>query len=362
MARKRIVRQLIQAFIVLIVAIGIWQAAHKAGQQLHQLQATLAEQVKESELALSKMADPQQRQLMEENIQKLRHSADNFWAASPPYLVASGLLCGLGMFPASWYWRQCLLAMGQQAPPLACHWAYFYGGLGKYFPGKAMVIVIRLSVLSQYGVRKLVATVTIFLETLTMMAVGGASAAICLLLLNIDWRLTALSLGLLAATFLPTLPPILRWVIAKLQPGAAPESLNEWTSRIDFGLILKGWLALAITWLAYGASLWCVLRGLAIADTSLVSWQVVALSSLGACALAVVLGFVSMVPGGAGVRELVLSTILTPVVGPVAALCGALWLRFSWLVTELLIVAFLAALRYQSLKRPNALDRHSSLQ
>jgi uncharacterized membrane protein YbhN (UPF0104 family) len=65
----------------------------------------------------------------------------------------------------------------------------------------------------------------------------------------------------------------------------------------------------------------------------------IALSSIGACAMAVVLGFVSFLPGGAGVREVVLSTMLTPIVGPVAAVAAAVWLRIVWLAAELLVAA-----------------------
>lgn len=60
--------------------------------------------------------------------------------------------------------------------------------------------------------------------------------------------------------------------------------------------------------------------------------------------MAVVLGFVSFLPGGAGVREVVLSTMLAPIVGPVAALAAAVWLRIVWLVTELILAAGLGVM------------------
>jgi uncharacterized membrane protein YbhN (UPF0104 family) len=167
-----------------------------------------------------------------------------------------------------------------------------------------------------------------------------------LILLNLDWKLTLLAVGLLLAMFLPTLPPVLRIIIAKLQRGVSHAILREWTSRIHLGLVLKGWVAMTITWLLFGLSLLCILRGLPIAETMETDWSRLMLSSLGACALAVVLGFVSLLPGGAGVREVVLSTILAPIVGPTAALCAAIWLRITWLATELAVVAILAFIRF----------------
>ncbi len=352
MNRKRMVRIAAQCLILVVVAIGILTTAYKARQQLNAMREQLNDQAQQAHVEAASQTDPELRRSETERAETLSKLVDRFWIASPWHLLAAGLLSVAGMFPTSWFWRQALLEMGQPVPRLAGHWAYFYGGLGKYFPGKAMVIVIRLAELSPFGVKKIVATVTIFLETLTMMAVGGAVAAISLLLLNLDWRLTVLSLGLLITTFLPTLPAVLRTAIAKLQPGVPEATLTQWTSRIHFGLIGKGWAAASITWSAYGLSLWCILQGLAIADASSQPWHLLLLSSMGACALAVVLGFVSMVPGGAGVREFVLSAILTPVVGPAAALCSAIWLRVTWLTAELSIVGILWTLK--QLARPAA--------
>jgi uncharacterized membrane protein YbhN (UPF0104 family) len=236
--------------------------------------------------------------------------------------------------------------MDQRAPLLATSWAYFYGNLGKYFPGKAMVIILRLGALKDYDFKKMATAITIFMETLTMMAVGGALAATCLIVLNLDWKLTLLAVGLLFSMLLPTLPPVLRMIISKLQRGVSSETLREWTSRIHVGLVLQGWVAMTITWLLFGLSLLCILRGLPVAEPMEIDWLRLMLSALGACALAVVLGFVSLLPGGAGVREVVLSTILAPVVGPTAALCAAIWLRITWLATELAVVAIIAALRF----------------
>jgi glycosyltransferase 2 family protein len=70
------------------------------------------------------------------------------------------------------------------------------------------------------------------------------------------------------------------------------------------------------------------------------------LSVFAACGLSIVIGFVSLVPGGAGVRELVLTMILSPIVGPTAALCCAIWLRITWLVTELIMASLSYVVRW----------------
>lgn len=345
MQRKRIFRLALQSCVLLIVVFGIVHSGRKAAIQLASQRSELAQKATLAETASASAVAPKEREQLRIEAARLRNAVDRFWHISPLMLLASALCYAVGMLPANWYWRQCLLTMDQRAPRIATSWAYFYGNLGKYFPGKAMVIVLRLGALKIYEFKKMATAITIFMETLTMMAVGGAVAAVCLILLNLDWKLTLLSVGLLLSMFIPTLPPVLRVVIAKLQSGVSPETLREWTSRIHIGLVLRGWAAMTITWLLFGLSLLFILRGLPVAETLETDWPRMILSSLGACTLAVVLGFVSLLPGGAGVREVVLSTILAPVFGPTAALCAAIWLRITWLATELAVVAILAALQ-----------------
>ncbi len=345
MSRKRIVRLTLQTLVLLLVAVGVVHSSRKAALQLATQRTVLAESATAREATANETTDVDERARLLSEAARLRTAVDRFWYASPPLLLLSGLCYAIGLLPANWYWRQCLLTMDQRAPLLATSWAYFYGGLGKYFPGKAMVIVLRLGALSQYNFKKMATAITIFMETLTMMAVGGALASLCLIALNLDWKLTALAIALLLCMFVPTLPPVLRFLIAKLQRGVSAETLREWTGRIHTGLIVKGWGAMLGVWLMWGLSLLCVLQALPIAEQTTTNWPHLMLSSLGACTLAVVLGFVSLLPGGAGVREVVLSTILAPIVGPTAALCAAIWLRVIWLATELALVALLALVR-----------------
>ena len=347
-ARKRWIKWLFQAAILAVVGWGVVSSVRKSAAQLAAQRSQLideAEQLKQRAVAAEFSGFPLQAQALRAEADAAEHGSRRFWQADPLGLLAAGLLYGLGMLPGSLFWRQCLRALDQPTHLLTILWAYFYGNLGKYFPGKAMVIVLRLTALEPLGIKKMATSITIFMETLTMMSVGGAMAGLCMIALNIDWRLTLLSIGLLVATFIPTFPPILRWLLPKLQRGVDPEQLKAWSDRIQGKLFIRGWLLLSLTWIAFGLSLLVVLRSLPIADLSHTTPLALLLSCCGACALAVVLGFVSLLPGGAGVREAVLSIVLTPVVGPVAALCGAVWLRVVWLATELLMVGLLFAVR-----------------
>jgi uncharacterized membrane protein YbhN (UPF0104 family) len=347
-ARKRWIKVWLQLIILALVAWGIVGSVRKSASQLSRQRQTLTEQASELRRqadSLDVEGDVASADALRKRAEEAERSVRNFWRADPTGLVLAGLIYGLGMVPGSLFWRQCLRALDQPTQLLTILWAYFYGNLGKYFPGKAMVIVLRLGALEPLGIKRMATSITIFMETLTMMSVGGAMAGLCMIALNIDWRLTLLSVGLLCVTFVPTFPPILRRLIPKLQRGVDPQVLRVWTERIQGKLFVRGWGLLSLTWLAFGLSLWLVLRSLPIADFTHTTALTLLLSCCGACALAVVLGFVSLLPGGAGVREAVLSIVLTPVVGPVAALCGAIWLRVVWLATELLIVGILFVIR-----------------
>lgn len=331
----------LQIVVLVLVAWGIAHSVRKSASQLANQRESLLSEAAMLRTQAAETHDPQLQQVSLMAAAELERSARNYWRADPLRLVAAGGFYFLGMLPASLFWRQCLMAVEQPSRPLSVLWAYFYGNLGKYFPGKAMVLVLRVAALDQAGMKKTVTSMTIFMETLTMMSVGGAMSAGCLILLGVDWRLTLLACGLLVATFIPTYPPLLRYLLPKLQRGVEPELVAQWSGRIDGKLFVRGWLLLTLTWVAFGISLWLVLGSIPIADFSQASWTTRLLSCLGACALAVVLGFVSLIPGGAGVREAVLSTVLSPVVGPAAALSGAIWLRVVWLATELIVVGIL---------------------
>src|SRR4051794_29933423 len=56
--------------------------------------------------------------------------------------------------------------------------AYLISHLGKYVPGKAMVVVMRVGLVTPYGARPATAAFATLYETLVMMAAGGLIAAL----------------------------------------------------------------------------------------------------------------------------------------------------------------------------------------
>ena len=343
--RRRAVRWVLQGVLWAVVGWGIVSAFQNAAQQLDRQQSELHRQADSLERQAVQTEHWPEAERLKAQAEKLRRQGHDFWKADYRFLLLAGLTYILGMLPAAAYWGLCLRALRQPLDWRIGLWAYFYGNLGKYLPGKAMVIVLRLAALAPLGVRRVAAAMTVFMETLTMMAVGGAVAAGCLILLNLDWRLTLLACGLMLVTWLPTWPPLLRYLLVRLQRGVDRPAVVEWSTRLNLRLMVSGWIILGFTWVGFGLSLGCVALGLPSTELAVAAGPRFWLSIFGATALAVVLGFVSLVPGGAGVREVVLATVLTPVIGPTAALCCAVWLRVTWLAAELLMLVISFGLR-----------------
>lgn len=247
-------------------------------------------------------------------------------------------LCGgvylIGLLGPALFWHQVLRLLGQTPHLTESLRAYYISHLGKYVPGKAMVIVLRAGLIYSERVQIGIAAVTTFIETLTMMAVG-AFVALALLLLEFRERLglMVLALGLMVVAGLPTLPPMVRLGLRWFQWGENGQTVQEAIPRYGLKAMLLGWGYMLFCWVVLGISLGCCLQGMGIE----VQWGSIGQLGLwiATVALAVVAGFLSLVPGGMVVREAVLLSLLAPHVGQAVALASAVLLRLVWLVAEL---------------------------
>ncbi len=261
------------------------------------------------------------------------------WHCDFRWLVASGLLYLAGTLMCGLFWHRVLLALGQPVCLGDALRAYFVGHLGKYVPGKAMVVILRVGLVRGEGIDTSLAAVSVFFETLTMMAVGGLiSAAIMAVYFRHEALLFGAALAMLVAAGLPTLPPIFRRLVRLTGVGKTTPAVAEKLSRLGYGTMLLGWLLTGFGWILLGVSFWAVLRALGAASSNPFTELPLHTASV---TLATVAGFMSFVPGGAVVREAVLAELMVPYIGDVPALIGAILLRLVWLVAELGISAIL---------------------
>lgn len=236
------------------------------------------------------------------------------------------------MMLSSIFWHRVLIAFKQAPTWRKSTAAFFTSQLGKYVPGKAMVVVIRTDMIRGDHVNTKPAAASVFVETLTWIFTGAAIASLLMIFRFPEFRVlqvTAAAMTIAAGVL--TWPPIFQKIATRISSIGKNKSKN-----IFSGLTLKtmatGWLLLAIGWCLNGASLWLVLKGLPGTEIAYTHYWL----ALACVSLATVAGFVSLLPGGIGVRELVMIPLLGPAIGPVNAIVAAVVIRIVWLAAELI--------------------------
>jgi uncharacterized membrane protein YbhN (UPF0104 family) len=260
------------------------------------------------------------------------------WQAQPGWIALSGLLYLAAMFPSALYMQRLLVATGQDAPLPATLRAFYVSQVGKYTPGKAMVVLLRIALLRRPGIEGTVVAAAAFAETLTTMAVGSFWAMVLLIVWHRDSPgLIAAAGAMFLATGLPTLPHVMQWLIRLLGVSRINPTAAEKLGNVPYGTLAAGWLGISLAWPLYALSLWAALRGLG-QDAHVLHDMPLHLTSV---ALSVVAGFLALIPGGLGVREFVLLKLLLPRYGETVAIVSVGLLRLVWLVAEVLISAIL---------------------
>ena len=233
------------------------------------------------------------------------------WTIRPPLLALSGGLYLFALLPAAVFWYAALRSLGQHPRLGETLRAYYIGHLGKYVPGKAMVVILRAGMIGGDRVHRGVAAASVFLETLTWLAVGSFWAAA---FLAVRWHkqhgYLLWAIGLMLAAGLPTLPPVFRRLARWAGVGKSDPTTQEKISRLDGRVLLLGWACMAVGWAMMGLSYWATLRAMAVPGGDVLT-EIPRFSA--SVALATVAGFaVIFVPAGIGVREAALVELMLP--------------------------------------------------
>jgi hypothetical protein len=212
------------------------------------------------------------------------------------------------MLFAGLFWYRVLHDLGQEPYLGETLRAYFIGHLGKYVPGKAMVIILRAGLLSGPRVDPAAAAAAVFVETMTMMAVGTAlGAAVVAWLFPAERLLFWGAMGMTVVSVVPTLPPVFRLAVRliglrKWSPAAVEKILG-----LGCRTLLWGWMLNVPAWLLLGLSLWAALRGIGLDGLE----PLRQLPQYTCCvSLATVAGILSMIPGGLGARDAALAVLI----------------------------------------------------
>ena len=251
----------------------------------------------------------------------------------------------LGMLPCWLYWHQTLRVMGQRPTRFESFRAFLIGQLGKYVPGKATVVALRADWVRSDRTNVAPAAASVFIETLTMMAVGAWIACSYLLFagelpvsnqLLSRTTLVVLSVILMMVAGIPIWPPVFRRLVKILGVKKADPEIDKAIAGIGGRLLFQGWALNLVSWACWGLSLLLIVRSLPGTSADLNQWPLMTAT----VALAMVAGFLSLLPGGIGIRELIILTLLNPW-GATTAVIAALVLRMAWLVSEVTLATIL---------------------
>ncbi|OJW22694.1 MAG: hypothetical protein BGO49_01585 [Planctomycetales bacterium 71-10] len=271
----------------------------------------------------------------------------------PGWFALSGAAYLAGLALCGAFYRDVL---GRSPTPIsrfAAQRAYLVSHLGKYVPGKAVVVVMRAALSKPYGARASTSAVATFYETLVMMASGALIAAVLfasggespviplerpvlgLVEIRSSILFAMLSAGMGGALLTLVWPPVFRRAARTLLrkiPGVDAGSMPD----LDGSLLARGLALTGVSWLFLGLSQVAAAKGLAGAGSPEIGPAAIPVATA-SVALATVAGFaVAIAPGGLGVREGVLMYALGPAFGPALATASALALRLAWVAAEVL--------------------------
>ena len=244
-------------------------------------------------------------------------------------LALAVLTYGFAMILSALFWRLVLKSFGHQPGILRSLKAFFVSQFGKYVPGKAMVVIIRSDMIRDENLTATQAAASVLIETLTWIFVGSVIASVLAFSqLSQQPILQIFAIGLAAVAGILTFPPVANFLVSKVvrRPEHSP------FAGLNLATLACGWAIMTVGWCLNGLSLWLVVDCIPGSNVTLSDFWL----TLTCVSLATVLGFVSLVPGGIGVRELAIIPMLAPRFGSPTAIFAAVIIRLVWLSSILL--------------------------
>jgi glycosyltransferase 2 family protein len=262
-----------------------------------------------------------------------RHEIAQALGRLSPLAIAGALVCVLvGQFGTLRVWQRLLAGLGSPLPTTAAARVLFIGQLGKYLPGSVWPVLAQMELGTIYRVPRHRSASASVLAMLVSLLTALLVAAVTLPLTghagSYLWAYAAVPL-LLACLH----PRVLRWGMDRLLRLARRPALEHPLSGAVLARAL-GWGL--FSWVFNGLQIWLLVpvhSGMSL------------LLSVGGYAFAWSVGFlVVLAPGGLAVREVVLVTTLTPLVGAATATAVALVSRAVTTASDLICAGVSAAI------------------
>lgn len=260
----------------------------------------------------------------------------------PRWLLVSGACYLVGLGTAAVFWRLAMRDRGGRPGWIQTLLAYYAGHLGKYVPGKGLVVVIRARMIRSSQVGVAAAAIACVHETVLTMATGAMVSLIGLLLIPVPHRNFWLTVSgaLAAGLMLLAAPPVVSW-LGRLAVRPFSKAVVEEEHASSWQSVGSGIALITLGWLWMGLSLLAVLAAMHQLDSAVEQLGLVKAVGLSSAlvALASVGGFVSLTPAGLGTREWILVETLGPFLGTTQSVIAAVVLRIVWIVSEVIATA-----------------------
>ncbi|MFI6900146.1 YbhN family protein [Nonomuraea sp. NPDC050394] len=243
--------------------------------------------------------------------------AAGFAKLSWPMVAASLVAVVAALLGAMLTWRTLLADLGSPLPFRSAAKVFFVGQLGKYIPGAVWPVIAQMEMGRDLGVPRSRSAAAFFLMMPIQLATGLLVTLGTLGWDRYGWLLLALPVILVLLE-----PKVINAVIGfglrKLKRDPLERPLTRRGMLTALGWALAGWAA-------YGAHLYFVAP------------QTGLLFAIGAFALSWCLGILTfVVPAGAGVREVAMVAVLSPVMDRGSAIAVALVSRIVIIVGDLI--------------------------
>jgi len=185
----------------------------------------------------------------------------------PRWIVSAGLIYLVGLSACGLFFATVMNASRSPVSTPASVRAYLISHLGKYVPGKAMVVVMRVGLVMPHGARAATAGIATFYETLVMMGAGAIVATFGFLVGAGPFQPLATVLAAsLALAFLVVVDPLVFPRVSKLIASPFPSIGEDAQPIIGRRLEALGLLLTGLSWVLLGLSQVAVVLGCNDAD------------------------------------------------------------------------------------------------
>ena len=244
------------------------------------------------------------------------------WSIHYGMLLLSVVLHLITFVLFSQVWCILIGAFGFKVRLLYAFKISYIANLGRYIPGKIWPVMGMSYLAKQLHVTEESAVVSWIVAQVFTLPSAFLASLVCILisphvfqdglLEHLDWTVYVMTiLVFLASIVLIAIPNKIFLLVNKLLVKLKRPVINL---RMDFKTAMKVYFGYFLCWLLYGFSFWVFIRSIASSET------VPVIPAMGAFIIAYQLGYLAFfAPGGIGIRELVLTTVMMPYLGPLSA-------------------------------------------